>query len=93
MSYDNLYNLTPRAFWNAVDGHWLEKENKDRKEWVRCRWQTALLLNVHLPKKSQITTNKLIKFDWEEEYDSEKTSSYEETKFEYEKMLKMTKIK
>tara|TARA_R110000751_G_scaffold90246_1_gene177251 strand:- start:14320 stop:14598 length:279 start_codon:yes stop_codon:yes gene_type:complete len=92
MSYENLYNLTPRAFWNAVDGYWLDAENKDRKEWIRTRWQTCLLLNVHLPRKNQIRANKLIRFDWEAE-DETKVASYEDVKFQYDKMIKRKKVK
>ena len=92
MSYENLYNLTPRAFWNAVDGYWLDAENKDRKEWIRTRWQTCLLLNVHLPRKNQIRANKLIRFDWEAE-DENKVASYEDVKFQYDKMIKRKKVK
>ena len=93
MSYENLYNLTPRAFWNAVDGYWLDSENKDRKEWIRTRWQTCLLLNIHLPRAKQISANKLIKFEWETENENGKTDSYQDVKFMYDKMKKKQNIK
>tara|TARA_R110000787_G_scaffold100060_3_gene204896 strand:+ start:4917 stop:5201 length:285 start_codon:yes stop_codon:yes gene_type:complete len=91
MTYENLYDLTPRAFWNAVDGYWLTEENKDRKEWIRTRWQTCLLMNVHLPKKNQMSMEKLIKFDWEKENDIS-VKTFEETKFEFDKMMKRKKL-
>ena len=93
MSYEELYNLTPRAFWNAVDGYWLDIENADRKEWVRCRWQTCLLMNIHLPRAKQISQRKLITFDWEKKESSNKIDSYDKVKFEYDKMMKRKKIK
>ena len=93
MSYENLYDLTPRAFWNAVDGYWLDKENKERKAWVRCRWQTCLLMNVQLPRKNQVSAHKLIKFDWEKEEIEDKTDTYEEVKFKYDKLMKLKKLK
>ena len=87
MTYQNLYDLIPRAFWNAVDGYWLDKENDDRREWERCRWQTTYLLNVHLPKSKHLKPQKLLPFYWEEEEETEK-NTYEETLFEYEKFMK-----
>lgn len=89
MSYENLYNLTPRAFWNAVDGYWLDKENTDRKEWIRCRWQTCLLMNVTLPKKNQISLKQLVTFDWEKaENKTEGMATYKETEDRYLAILK-----
>jgi len=89
MTYENLYNLTPRAFWNAVDGYWVDKENSERKEWERCRWQTCLLINVHLPKNKQIKLKKLITFDWEQK----DIDTYETTKQAYERYQKLKRAK
>tara|TARA_A100001201_G_scaffold111445_1_gene95430 strand:- start:377 stop:655 length:279 start_codon:yes stop_codon:yes gene_type:complete len=92
MSYDELYNMTPRAFWNAVDGFWLHYENETRKDWEIARWQTTLLLNIHLPKGKQIKMKKLATFPWEKN-DPKNQKSYKETEQAYKKFLKMKKTK
>tara|TARA_R110000803_G_scaffold48061_2_gene99894 strand:- start:1320 stop:1601 length:282 start_codon:yes stop_codon:yes gene_type:complete len=89
MSYTELYDITPRAFWNAVDGYWLTKENEDRREWERVRWQTCIMINMKMPKGKQISLQKLIKFDWEKESDEKKLATYEEVKFKYDKIMKL----
>tara|TARA_R100000656_G_scaffold14887_2_gene14627 strand:+ start:4578 stop:4889 length:312 start_codon:yes stop_codon:yes gene_type:complete len=66
LSYNELYDLTPRAFWNALDGFLLQEEQREKSEWIRCRWQTCYLLNIHLPKHKTIKPTQLIKFDWEQ---------------------------
>jgi|9_EtaG_2_1085328.scaffolds.fasta_scaffold00083_21 hypothetical protein len=90
MTYENLYSLTPRAFWNALDGFWTQKENEQRKEWERTRWQTCLLLNVHLPKNKQIGIKKLVTFDWEKRDDID---TYETTKQAYERYKKLKRAR
>ena len=91
MSYTELYDLTPRAFWNAVDGSWRQSENEEKKDWEKLRWQTCLLINVHLPKNKQISLQKLIQFDWEK--NEKDIATYEETLQEYNKFLKKKNAK
>lgn len=91
MSYTELYDLIPRAFWNAVDGYYLTEQTKHRKEWEMCRWQTCCLINIQLPRNKQISLQKLVKFEWEKE--SSKIDSYDKTLLEYEKMLKRKNAK
>ncbi len=93
MTYHSLYDLTPRAFWNAVDGYWLDKENDDRREWERVRWQTCYMINIQLPKNKQVQPQKLVTFEWEEKESKVKRSTYEETQFEYEKFMKKQNLK
>ena len=88
MTHRNLYDLTPRAFWNAVDGYWLNQENEDRREWERVRWSTCYLLNIHLPRNKQVKPQQLLPFYWEEDEKIVKRSTYEQTQFEYEKFMK-----
>lgn len=91
MSYTELYDLTPRAFWNAVDGSWRQSENEEKKDWEKLRWQTCLLINVHLPKNKQISLQKLIQFEWEK--NEKDFATYEETLHEYNKFLKKKNAK
>ena len=79
MSYHDLYDLVPRAFWNAVDGYWLDKENDDRREWERVRWQTSYIININLPKNRQVSLQKLLPFHWEKS-EAEEPKTYEESK-------------
>lgn len=68
MSYEQFYNMIPRTFYNALDGYMAKREQQDRSEWERCRWQTCLLLNIHLPNTKQIhNPQRLIKFEWEKQ--------------------------
>ena len=91
MTYSELYDLTPSAFWNAVDGFAIHAENLDRKEWIRTRWSTCLLINVNLPKGKQMSLEKLLPFDWEEKPENE-IKTLEETLLELEKTEKKRKI-
>ena len=68
LTYEQLYDFIPRVFWNALDGYIMQEENRERANWIRCRWQTCLLLNIHLPKRKQLRQERLIKFDWEKNY-------------------------
>ena len=91
MSHANLYDLTPRAFWNAVDGYWKTKEDEDRKVWEKVRWQTCCLINVHMPRNKQVSQECLMPFYWEGKGESE-ISTYEQTLFAYEKFEKQKKL-
>tara|TARA_R110002167_G_scaffold327725_3_gene534022 strand:- start:36 stop:311 length:276 start_codon:yes stop_codon:yes gene_type:complete len=91
MTYSELYDLTPAAFWNAVDGFHTHNENIDRKEWIRVRWQTCLLINIKLPRGKQMTLQKLLPFDWEAKEKS-KIKTLEQTMLELEKIQKKRKI-
>ena len=96
LSYHELYDMIPSVFWNAVDGFWLQKENEERLAWIRTRWSTCCLLNIHLPKHKQLRPSSLIKFDWEKasgKQNNEELKSYEDTLFEYEKLLKKRNAK
>ena len=73
MTYSDLYDLTPRAYWNAVDGFYEMVENNDRREWVRTRWSTCCLINMQLPKGKQLSPQKLLRFNWEKK-ENEKES-------------------
>ena len=91
-SHSQLYDLTPSAFWNAVDGFYMHNENLERREWVRTRWQTCMLINIQLPRSKQMSLQKLLPFEWEKKSISE-LNSYERTLLEYQKQLKKQKNK
>jgi len=64
---DTLYSLTFKEFGNAVRGKREQLEGTERSNWERTRWQTAILLNVHVKKGSKVKPKDLIIFPWEEE--------------------------
>lgn len=87
MTFEQLYDMTPSAFWNAVDGFFLQKENEQRMEWVRIRWSTCNLINVHLTRGKQMKPHSLLKFDWEKDASNHET--LKEVMFKYEKSEKL----
>ena len=48
-----------------VTGKRQSEEIRERSDWERTRWQTALLLNVHTKKGAKITPKDLAIFPWE----------------------------
>ena len=61
-----LYSLTFKEFGNAVKGKNEREDMRERSSWERTRWQTAILLNVHVKKGSKISPKDLAVFPWEE---------------------------
>lgn len=59
--------ILPHLFWDMtmaeLDFVWYGYRHKEEQEWVRLRWQTALLINVHVPKGKQIKPTELISLD------------------------------
>lgn len=59
--------ILPHLFWDMtmaeLDFIWYGYRHKEEQEWVRLRWQTALLINVHVPKGKQIKPTELILLD------------------------------
>jgi hypothetical protein len=88
MQTEDFLNMLPRYFWRKMDGFYKLINLKERQEWERCRWQTALLLNVHTAKGKTIKPTDLIKFDWEEEEKSKKID-YNKLKAEAEYIKKI----
>jgi hypothetical protein len=64
---DTLYSLTFKEFGNAVRGKREHLDNIERSSWERTRWQTAILLNVHVKKGSKVKPRDLAIFPWEEQ--------------------------
>lgn len=65
LSPESLDDLTFRQYDNALKGYYKSQEILDRSEWIRCRWQTTLLLNVQIDKKHRLKQKDLIEFEWE----------------------------
>lgn len=65
ISLSEFYNMTLRELQNAIKGFLEYEENKQRIEWERTRWQTAILVNIQLPKNKSIKAQDLAKFPWE----------------------------
>jgi len=62
MSEAEFYEMTPRTFANKSKGFAAMVELKERGEWERTRWQTAMLLNVHVSKGKKIRPIDLFRF-------------------------------
>ena len=59
--------VLPHLFWDMTLGEldfiWYGYRHKEEQEWIRTRWMTAALINVQLPKGSQISPEELIELD------------------------------
>ncbi|CAB5217952.1 hypothetical protein UFOVP203_34 [uncultured Caudovirales phage] len=60
--------ILPHLFWDMtmaeLDFVWYGYRHKEEQEWVRARWQTALLINIHIPKSGKsISPKDLIELD------------------------------
>lgn len=70
LSYDDLYDLTPRSFNNKLIG-WNETfESKSRDSWERARLLNHSILSPHLKKKT--SPDKLLPLPWDKERKVEK---------------------
>jgi|TARA_R100000084_G_scaffold25744_1_gene9191 hypothetical protein len=92
MTYEQVYNMIPRVFWNAYDGYIENFNYRERSEWYRARWMTTNLINIHLPKAKQIKAQKLVKFEWEDEMKSD-MMTYEDSLELIEKNRKIKNAK
>ena len=65
VSLSEFYNMTLRELQNAIKGFLEHEERTQRIEWERTRWQTAILVNIQLPKNKSIKPQELARFPWE----------------------------
>ncbi len=72
---DELYDMLPHQFFTMVEGFFELETERDKREWEKVRWQTCLLLNIHLPKNKILKPTDLFKFEGEKK-----------TKTDYEKL-------
>lgn len=66
-----FWDITQREFWNKLEGFYELEEHRDRRDWVRTRWQTCLFLNCYTTKNNMLQPKDLITFDWEIEPEKE----------------------
>ena len=57
--------MIPRHFFNKMTGFYELLSLKEKHEWERVRWQTAVLVNIQIPKGKRIKPTDLIEFDWD----------------------------
>jgi len=62
-----FWDMTQREFWNCLEGYYENEEGRDRRDWIKGRWQTALFLNCFTTKENILQPKDLITFDWEKE--------------------------
>jgi hypothetical protein len=59
--------VLPHLFWEMtmaeLDFIWYGYRHKQEQEWIRTRWMTTLLINIHLPKGKKITAKELLSLD------------------------------
>lgn len=88
---DIFWTMLPRDFWRKMNGFYRLVNLKERQEWERCRWQTAILLNPHLSKGKTLKPTDLIKFNWD--LPDKKKIKADKNKAEYIKKLEDFKLK
>tara|TARA_R100001440_G_scaffold171_2_gene518 strand:- start:8126 stop:8419 length:294 start_codon:yes stop_codon:yes gene_type:complete len=91
MRPEDFFNMLPKYFWSKMNGFYKKLNLKERQDWERTRWQTWLLLNVHVPSGKRLKITDLIKFDWEVE--KEKENKVAKDYAEYIKKLEDYKLK
>ena len=79
--------MLPKQFFRKGEGFYDLLQLKERNEWERCRWQTCLLLNIHLPKGKTVKPKDLLKFDNEKHFDSKEDIEKIRDRAEYLKQL------
>lgn len=89
MTSAEFWEITPREFFNKLEGWKSMQEIKEQNEWDRCRWSTAYLLSPHSKKGRSIKPTDLIKLPWDEER-RKKENKKIPTREEVLKMIKQT---
>jgi hypothetical protein len=59
--------VLPHLFWEMtmaeLDFIWYGYRHEEEQKWIRIRWQTAMLINIQLPKGKKVTPKDLIELD------------------------------
>ena len=58
-----LYEMTPKMFFNAQLGMWERWEVETQRDWDRTRWLGAVTINPHT--KRNVQPKDLATFEWE----------------------------
>src|SRR5690606_37796103 len=56
LSIDEFWSLTPAEIYDLVEGYQLREEIQMQK----IAWHAANLMNIHLPRRKQVTVKKLL---------------------------------
>ena len=46
-----------------LDFVWYGYRHEEEQQWIRTRWQTAMLINIQLPKGKKVKPSELIELD------------------------------
>lgn len=60
-----FWDLTPREFFNKMEGFFDHQMFLQRQEWERERWSTNLLWNIQVDQKNRLSLTEMLTFDWE----------------------------
>ena len=59
--------VLPHLFWEMtmaeLDFVWYGYRHEEEQQWIRTRWQTAMLINIQLPKGKKVKPSELIELD------------------------------
>ena len=59
--------VLPHLFWEMtmaeLDYVWYGYRHEEEQKWIRIRWQTAMLINIQLPKGKKVKPSELIELD------------------------------
>jgi len=59
--------VLPHLFWEMtmaeLDFIWYGYRHEEEQKWIRTRWQTAMLINIKLPKGKKVNPKDLIELD------------------------------
>lgn len=67
MSEQDFWDSTLRAIYNRRNGFHDLEEMRQRQEWERTRWQTAILATLQVDKKNRTKLDKALKLPWDDE--------------------------
>jgi hypothetical protein len=74
MSRAEYQDETIGQLLTRIAGFYEVEEMRNREAWERCRWSTAVLLNIQLAKKDRIQAHKLLPLPWDEDTQAIKKS-------------------
>ena len=63
-SVPELYDMTPRMFYNAQEGLFEQWQLSEQGSWERSRWMASAIINPHV--KKNIQPKDLTTFPWED---------------------------
>lgn len=68
MREDDFWGAELKEIFNRINGHSLAEQARQRSDWERTRWQSALILNMFTKKGKRLKATDLATFPWEEGY-------------------------